>query len=95
MNDARVLRTLFELAITEIQTKRAVATYYSATMQPPAVRRGHTHVADGETVKGVPMANMIHRLNRLGRALVRHLPEKPYPSEHPWEQHHDRSRPRG
>jgi hypothetical protein len=41
------------------------------------------------------MAKLMNRVNRLGRALVRHLPEKPYPSEHPWAQHHDRTRPRG
>jgi hypothetical protein len=41
------------------------------------------------------MASILQRLNRFGRALVRHLPEKPYPSEHPWSQHHDPSRPRG
>ena len=29
------------------------------------------------------MADIIHRLNRWGRALVRHLPEKPYPSGRP------------
>jgi hypothetical protein len=29
------------------------------------------------------------------KALVRHLPETPYPSDHPWEKHHDPARPRG
>jgi len=41
------------------------------------------------------MEKVKQHLTRLGRALVRHLPEKPYPSEHPWEQHRDPARPRG
>jgi hypothetical protein len=41
------------------------------------------------------MAKLMTGLNRLSRALVRQLPEKPYPSDHPWELRHDRSRPRG
>jgi hypothetical protein len=41
------------------------------------------------------MAKVMTRLTHLSRALVRHLPEKPYPSDHPWERRHDRARPRG
>jgi hypothetical protein len=41
------------------------------------------------------MSKLMHGLNRWGWALVRHLPETPYPSEHPWKQHHDPTRPRG
>jgi hypothetical protein len=41
------------------------------------------------------MAKVMNRLNRFGRALVRHLPDNGYPSEHPWERHHDPARPRG
>ena len=36
-----------------------------------------------------PMAVLVRRLQHLGRSLVRHLPEQPYPSDHPWSTHHD------
>ena len=55
----------------------------------------HTPGADGLEFEGDLMAKVMNRLNRLGRALVRHLPENGYPSEHPWDQRHDRNRPRG
>jgi hypothetical protein len=41
------------------------------------------------------MSKVMQGLQRMSRAMVRHLPEKPYPSDHPWSQHHDRARPRG
>jgi hypothetical protein len=41
------------------------------------------------------MSTLLRGLGRWGRALTRHLPEKPYPSDHPWAEHHDPSRPRG
>jgi hypothetical protein len=41
------------------------------------------------------MAKLLTGLNRWSRALVRQLPEKPYPSDHPWRHRHDPSRPRG
>jgi len=41
------------------------------------------------------MAKLMQGLQRWGRALVRHLPETPYPSEHPWVLHRDRTRPNG
>lgn len=41
------------------------------------------------------MGKLMQDLRRWSRALVRHLPENPYPSEHPWERHHDPARPRG
>ena len=41
------------------------------------------------------MAKLMTGLQRWSRALVRHLPEKPYPSDHPWRDHHDPARPRG
>ncbi len=37
----------------------------------------------------------LERLRRIGRGLVRHLPEHAYPSDHPWQRHHDPERPRG
>ena len=39
------------------------------------------------------MTKLMTGLHRWSRALVRHLPEKPYPSDHPWRDHHDPSRP--
>ena len=41
------------------------------------------------------MTKFMSGLQRWSRALVRHLPEKPYPSDHPWRDHHDPARPRG
>ena len=41
------------------------------------------------------MTKLIQGLSRLSRALVRQLPDKPYPSDHPWRDHHDPTRPRG
>jgi hypothetical protein len=64
-------------------------------MQLSFVCGSHTPGADVLEFEGDLMAKVMNRLNRLGRALVRHLPEEPYPREHPWEQHHDRTRPRG
>jgi hypothetical protein len=28
------------------------------------------------------------RVGRFARSLLRQLPERPYPSEHPWSRHH-------
>ena len=39
------------------------------------------------------MTKLMSGLHRWSRALVRHLPEKPYPSDHPWRDHHDPSPP--
>jgi len=41
------------------------------------------------------MRSMLRDLANLGRAFTRHLPERPYPSDHPWVTHHDPDRPRG
>jgi hypothetical protein len=41
------------------------------------------------------MTKLMTGLHRWGRALVRHLPDNPYPSDHPWRDHHDPTRPRG
>lgn len=41
------------------------------------------------------MTKLMSGLHRWSRALVRHLPEKAYPSDHPWRDHHDPTRPRG
>ena len=41
------------------------------------------------------MTKLMSGLHRWSRALVRHLPDKPYPSDHPWRDHHDPSRPQG
>ncbi|MET0275802.1 MAG: hypothetical protein ABW073_03155 [Acidimicrobiia bacterium] len=41
------------------------------------------------------MTKMIRDLLTFGRSLTRHLPEHPYPSDHPWKVHHDPERPRG
>ena len=41
------------------------------------------------------MSKVMQGLQRMSRAMVRHLPEKPYPSDNPWSQHHDQGRPRG
>ena len=38
------------------------------------------------------MTKLMTGLHRWSRALVRHLPEKPYPSDHPWRDHHDPTR---
>ena len=35
------------------------------------------------------------KLAKLARACLWHLPETPYPSDHPWDRHHDPARPRG
>jgi hypothetical protein len=39
-----------------------------------------------------------HTVNRFAAALrevVRLFPKRPYPSDHPWREHHDPTRPRG
>ena len=41
------------------------------------------------------LARLVHRLNRWGRSMIRHLPEQPYLSDHPWSHRHDPGRPRG
>jgi len=41
------------------------------------------------------MTKLMQGLNRWSRALIRQLPDKPYPSNHPWELRHDPTRPRG
>jgi hypothetical protein len=41
------------------------------------------------------MSKIMAGLNHWTRALVRHLPEHAYPSDHPWRDHHDPTRPRG
>jgi hypothetical protein len=64
-------------------------------MQPSFVSARHTPGADGWEFEGDLKAKVMSRLNRLGHALVRHLPDNGYPSEHPWERHHDPARPRG
>jgi hypothetical protein len=49
--------------------------------------------------KPASMDRALRRSARLVRSvaggLVRHLPERPYPSEHPWAVRHDPTRPRG
>jgi hypothetical protein len=55
----------------------------------------HTAAADGLTWQGVPMAKLMRGLRRWSRTLTRHLPDQPYPSDHPWGNRHDPSRPRG
>ena len=37
-------------------------------------------------------------MNRFAHVVLgvfRYFPERPYPSDHPWRSHHDRTRPRG
>jgi hypothetical protein len=41
------------------------------------------------------MRRMISGLRHWGHLLTRHLPDTPYPSDHPWRAHHDPARPRG
>jgi hypothetical protein len=41
------------------------------------------------------MSKIIRELAGFGRSLTRHLPEHPYPSDHPWRVRHDAGRPRG
>ena len=41
------------------------------------------------------MTKVVRSLQRWAWSLVRQLPEQPYPSEHPWADRHDPSRPRG
>jgi hypothetical protein len=41
------------------------------------------------------MTKLMRGLSRWSRALVRQLPDKPYPSDHPWRDRHDPARPRG
>ena len=41
------------------------------------------------------MTKLMQGLSRWSRALVRQLPDKPYPSDHPWRDRHDPARPRG
>ncbi len=38
---------------------------------------------------------IVQKLQRLARGLVWQLPQRPYPSNHPWSIHHEPSRPRG
>ena len=40
------------------------------------------------------MTKLMQGLSRWSRALVRQLPDKPYPSDHPWRDRHDPARPR-
>jgi hypothetical protein len=39
--------------------------------------------------------NALRSLRSIGRLLFAQLPERPYPSDHPWEHRHDPARPRG
>jgi hypothetical protein len=41
------------------------------------------------------MAKLMRGLRRWSRTLTRHLPDQPYPSDHPWGNRHDPARPRG
>jgi hypothetical protein len=41
------------------------------------------------------MTKIVAGMRRWGQSLIRHLPEHPYPSDHPWRDHHDPARPRG
>ena len=41
------------------------------------------------------MVQTTHRVSGWLRRWLRHLPEQPYPSDHPWREHHDPQRPRG
>jgi hypothetical protein len=41
------------------------------------------------------MRQWMQGLSRWTRHAFRHLPERPFPSDHPWADRHDPSRPRG
>jgi len=69
---------------------------YDQDEMPPIPRQRWPYSCRGRTyVEEHAMSKIIHRLNRWGHALLRQMPDKPYPSEHPWSQHHDRFRQRG
>jgi hypothetical protein len=41
------------------------------------------------------MSKIMRGLRSFGRSIARQLPERPYPSDHPWRVRHDAGRPRG
>ena len=71
------------------ESSRCVRIGSNVVIRDPYNRRG------GPTTNSITRGQSMKRLTSLARGLVRHLPARPYPSDHPWRHRHDPARPRG